>query len=317
MKKLAYLASAVAAAFAGTAHADVAVSGSGSASYVSNASNDGLIITAANVGFALSTTAANGMGISTAMGINLTDESDVTVGSVSGGNSMTFTTGGATIVVGDIELGDTPGSVGGVAGGLLTGNDGLASNAQSGFTDDDGTGVSFSTAVGGSTVSFGHIFNDDGDNRGNMDASGAQTMTAASITMPMGAFSLTAGIADHDSGESASGASISYAIGGGTLVAGYSQQTLVAASSTSDKLSANGDTTVLGATYTMALDADTSVAVGYQSTKDGDSDSSSLTDLSISRALGGGASVYLDVRSETGDMATDGTAMGFGTTVSF
>jgi len=329
MKKLTYLVSAVTAAFSATAHADIAVSGSGSASYLSNAANDGNVIVAGTTNFALSTTAANGMGISMSMGISQSDEvdgdnaktdSDLTASYISGdqvtgGQAMTFTTGGATIVVGDIELGDTPGSVGGAVGGIVGDNSGLASNVASGFDDDDGTGISFSTAVGGATVTFGHIFDDATNNKGNIDATTAEAMSAASISMPMGMVTISAGVADHDSGESSSGASASAALGSGTLTVGYSQQTLTAAGTTA--LSANGDTTVLGATYAMSLDADTTIKVGYQSVKDGDSDSHSRSDLSISRSLGGGASVYLDLRSMSGDMTTDGSAVGFGTTVSF
>ena len=68
----------------------------------------------------------------------------------------------------------------------------------------------------------------------------------------------------------------------------------------------------------MSLDAD-AIALGYQSAKDSDSESATRTDLSVSRALGGGASVYLDLRNLTGDTAAnaDGTAIGFGTAVSF
>ena len=103
-------------------------------------------------------------------------------------------------------------------------------------------------------------------------------------------------------------------MGGGTLVVGYSTQETITANT---KITTAGDTQVLGATYAMSLDADTSVKVGYQSQKDADSDSTTRVDASISRSLGGGASVYLDMRSLSGDATTDGTAIGFGTSVSF
>ena len=69
----------------------------------------------------------------------------------------------------------------------------------------------------------------------------------------------------------------------------------------------------------MSLDADTSVAVGWNTRKDADSESSTMTELSISRALGGGASVYLDLQNLSGDTAAnaDGSAIAFGTSVSF
>jgi len=316
MKKLTLALSAIAAAFSATASADVSVSGSASASYVSNAAatdNTDLIV-GTNVGFAMSTTTAGGVGISASLAANLTPDSDVTAGSVSGGNSVTFTTGGATITVGDVELNDTPGSVGGAVGGIVGDNNSLNSNVGSGMIDDDGTGLKFSTAVGTSTLSLGYITNDSDNNHGVINETGEDSIMAASISMPMGMYTITVGMADSDTGESASGASVSAAMGGGTVVVGYSTQTTVVANA---DITTAGDTTIAGATYAMSLDADTAVKVGYQSQKDADSDSTTRVDASITRSLGGGASVYLDMRSLSGDAAVDGTAIGFGTTVSF
>ena len=321
MKKLAYLVSAVAATFTTAAHADVSVSGAADVGYLNDQAGDGNIAIGSSVAFALSTTTANGITISTSLSQTIDQDTDDTGSGTGGGKSLTFATGGATIVVGDIELGDTPGSVGGTVGNLVGDGNGFDTDVKSGFADDDGTGVSFATTVGGASVSFGYIVNDDGDNKANIDATGAQTMSAFTLSMPMGAYTLSAGVANHDSGESASGASVAAALGGGTLTVGYSQQSLLAAAAydAGSDLAADGDTTVLGATYSMSLDADTTIAVGYQSTKDGDSQSMTETDLSISRSLGGGASVYLDVRNLQGDVdsSKSGSAMGFGTSVSF
>jgi hypothetical protein len=316
MKKLTLALSAIAAAFSATASADVSVSGSASASYVSNAAatdNTDLIV-GTNVGFAMSTTTAGGVGISASLAANLTPDSDVTAGSVSGGNAVTFTTGGATITVGDVELNDTPGSVGGAVGGIVGDNNSLNSNVGGGMVDDDGTGLKFSTAVGTSTLSLGYITNDSDNNHGVINETGEDSIMAASISMPMGMYTITVGMADSDTGESASGASVSAAMGGGTVVVGYSTQTTVTANA---DITTAGDTTIAGATYAMSLDADTAVKVGYQSQKDADSDSTTRVDASITRSLGGGASVYLDMRSLSGDAAVDGTAIGFGTSVSF
>ena len=92
-----------------------------------------------------------------------------------------------------------------------------------------------------------------------------------------------------------------------------------AITASADDLTTAGDSEVIGATYTMALDADTTVAVGYTNAQDADSDSTTRFDLSLSRSLGGGASVYLDMRTLNGDVDTNGggTAMGFGTAVAF
>ena len=316
MKKLTLALSAIAAAFSATASADVSVSGSASASYVSNAAatdNTDLIV-GSNVGFAMSTTTAGGVGISASLAANLTPDSDVTAGSVSGGNSVTFTTGGATITVGDVELDDTPGSVGGVVGGIVGDNNGLNTNVGSGMVDDDGTGLTFSSAVGASTLSLGYITNDSDNNHGVINETGQDSVMSASISMPMGMYTITVGMADSDTGESATGASVSAAMGGGTLVVGYSSQETITANA---DITTAGDTQVLGATYAMSLDADTSISVGYQNAKDADSDSTTRFDASISRSLGGGASVYLDIRSLSGDTDQDGTDVGIGTSVSF
>jgi len=325
MKKLTLALSAIVAAFSASAKADISVSGSTGAAYVSNmaSSNNTDLIVGSAISFALSTTTASGMGISAGMGISLDPDSNAghTANAtsinpaVTGGNKVTFTTGGATIVVGDIELADTPGSIGGVVGGIVGDNNGSDTNVRTGFTDDDGAGVSLSTALGSATLNVGYVSNDNGDNHAiiNSNTSGADALTAASISVPMGMYTISVGVADSDTGESSSGATVSAAIGGGTLAVGYSNQTMIAGTD----LTTAGDSTVLGATYKMSLDADTSVALGYQSAKDADDDSTTRVDVSISRSLGGGASVYLDMRNLAGNATTKGTAIGFGTSVSF
>lgn len=321
MKKLTLTLSAIAAAFgASTANADIAVSGSGSAAYINDAASNARLNVGQFVSFSMSTTTSNGVSISGGMGLSNTITTDAGQ-AVSGGQTLTFATGGATIVVGDVEASDTPGAVGGVVGGQIGDNGAFNSDAESGFADDDGIGLSLSTALGGSTLSIVYVANDDFNTLGTINSAGAgdDALTSASITVPMGAYTITAGVADSDTGESASGASVAAAVGGGTLTVGYSVQTLVDGTSdaTSADLAADGDTTQMGATYAMSLDADTSVSVGIQNTKDADNDSTSQFDASISRALGGGASVFLDIRSLSGDATQDGSAVAFGTSVSF
>jgi len=339
MKKLTLAISALAAAFgASAAKADVSVSGSGSAAYIAPAgSGDAKLNVGQFVSFGLSTTTASGMTISGGMGLSNTITTNAGQ-AVSGGQTLTFATGGATITVGDVEAADTPGDVGGVVGGQVGDNGDLNSNVGSGFADDDGLGVAFSTAVGASTLNFTYVANDDVDTLGGMNVTGSNALMSAGLTVPMGAYSVSVGVADSDTGESSSGASVSTSIGGGTLVVGYSQQTLKTAekstavaytfktdaasgkttvAATNGDLDVDGDTTVMGATYSMALDADTTVKVGFQNKKDADDDSTSQFDASISRALGGGASVFLDMRNLSGDASQDGSAIAVGTNVSF
>lgn len=340
MKKLTLAISALAAAFGATAaNAEVSVSGSGSASYIAPAgSGDSQIAVGQFVSFGLSTTTASGMTISGGMGLSNTptlNNSQV----VSGGKTLTFATGGATIVVGDVEASDTPGDIGGLVGDEVDDLGGLNTNVGSGFADDDGLGVSFTTALGSSTLKFVYVANDDKDDVGGMNVAGSNALMSAGLTVPMGAYSVSVGVADSDTGESSSGASVSAALGGGTLTVGYSQQTLKTAekstaasyalntasssaavtttAATNGDLDVDGDTTVLGATYAMSLDADTSMAIGFQNAKDADSDSTSQFDATISRALGGGASVFLELRNLSGDASQDGSAIAVGTRVSF
>ena len=340
MKKLTLAISALAAAFGATAaKAEVSVSGSGSAAYIAPAgSGDSQISVGQFVSFGLSTTTSTGMTISGGMGLSNTPT--VNNGqAVSGGKTLTFATGGATIVVGDVEASDTPGSVGDLVGDEVDDLGGLNTNVGSGFADDDGLGVSFTTALGSSTLNFTYVANDDKDDVGGINVAGSNALMSAGLTVPMGTYTVSVGVANSDTNESSSGASVSAALGGGTLTVGYSQQTLktaekstaasyalntasasaavVTTAATNGDLDVDGDTTVLGATYAMSLDADTSLAVGFQNAKDADNDSTSQFDATISRALGGGASVFLELRNLSGDASQDGSAIAVGTRVSF
>jgi hypothetical protein len=315
MKKLTLALAAIGAAFTATAKADVSVSGSANVAYVSTAgtgTNDEELLVGTTVDFGLSTTTSSGMAISGGLSLS-TDYDGNNSSTADGGRAVTFATGGATIVVGDVEISDTVGSVGGVVNGPLDDASDLDTSVATGFADDDGLGVELTTAVGSASMNISYVSNDQADNYGvvNSTTSGSESAVSASITMPMGDYSVTLGVADSDSGESSSGIEVSAALAGGTLTAGYSNQTLTARHA---DLTTAGDSQVVGATYSMSLDADTTIAVGYASRKDSDSESDTKTELSVERALGGGASVYLDLVNLSGDTAAnmDGTAIGFG-----
>ena len=323
MKKLIIALSAIAAAvgFTTSAQADISVAGSSNVAYVSTSgadtNGDEELMVGNTVDFTMSTTTSGGIGISA--GLSLSQDYDTNDGdAVDGGNAVTFTTGGATIVVGDVEISDTIGAIGGVVNGPLDDGSDLSSSAASGFTDDDGLGAELTTAMGAASLNISYVSNDGADNFGilNSSGTGADSAMSASITMPMGAYSFTIGVADSDTGESSSGVTASGTLGGGTATIGYSNQTLLASHAS---LTAAGDSDVYGATYVMSMDADTTISIGYQNRKDADSESSTQTDLSIERAMGGGATVYLDIRNLSGDTAAsaDGTAIGFGTSVAF
>ena len=384
MKKLTYLASAIAAGFSANAVADVSVSGSGNAAYISDASGEGNVNVGSTVDFGLSTTTANGITVSTGLSITVDVDGDAAA-TVGGGQSLTFAGDGATLVVGDISVSDTPGSVAGVIGGALDDNaaslgNGFDTDVAEAFDDDDGMGVSLSTSAAGASISVAYVFDTNEDSMSNVDST--RSASSFGVTVPMGDFSVSAGVASHDSGESAAGGSVTAKLGAGTLSIGYSQQTMVIDASAdktagftttlaTDVTTASGgdlvatqndadtnivlpvteavatialtdlvdvsvtnvmfntasgqdadmagDTSVFSAAYSMALDADTSFATSYKNAQDAEGDSYTQFEVSISRSLGGGASVYIDMANISGDLddSNDGSAFGFGTSVSF
>jgi hypothetical protein len=388
MKKLTYLASAIAAGFSANAVADVSVSGSGNAAYVSDAAGEGNVTVGSSVDFGLSTTTANGISISTGLSITVTVDGD-SAAVVGGGQSLTFAGDGATVVVGDISVADTPGSVAGVIGGALAENEaskgaGFDTDVAEAFDDDDGMGVSLSTSAAGASISVAYVFDTAATSNSFANVDSTSAASSFGVTVPMGDFSVSAGVASHDSGESAAGGSVSAKVGTGTLKIGYSQQTVtidasadktagftttlatdVTTASDGDLVATKndaetnhvvvatavspdtitiadlvdvsvsnvmfntasgqdadmaGDTSVFSAAYSMALDADTSFATSYKNAQDAEGHSYTQFEVSISRSLGGGASVYIDMANISGDVdvaAHTGSAFGFGTSVSF
>lgn len=313
MKKLTYLLSAIATAFSANAFADISVSGSGGFGYVNDKSGNNNVINSATVSFAMSTTTSGGLGISASMGLSVSPTAEN--GSTgTGGQTLTFSTGGATIKVGDIEIADTPGSVGSVVEANTGENHEITNSVAGGFADDDGNGVMLSTGVGAATVTIGQIWDTDVDSQADITAS-TKSATALGVSVPVGAWTISAGTATHDDTAESSGISVAGAIGGGTLTVGYGTQKTPSAYS---KATAAGTANVTGASYSMSLDADTTVAIGYKTKKDQDDDTLNQIDAYASRSLGGGASVYVDMRSvQATGSSNGGTAFGFGTAVSF
>jgi hypothetical protein len=313
MKKLTYLLSAIATAFSANAFADISVSGSGGFGYVNDKSGNNNVINSATVSFAMSTTTSGGLGISASMGLSVSPTAEN--GSTgTGGQTLTFSTGGATIKVGDIEIADTPGSVGSVVEANTGENHEITNSVAGGFADDDGNGVMLSTGVGAATVTIGQIWDTDVDSQADITAS-TKSATALGVSVPVGAWTISAGTATHDDTAESSGITVAGAIGGGTLTVGYGTQKTPAAYT---KATVAGTANVTGASYSMSLDADTTVAIGYKTKKDQDDDTLNQIDAYASRSLGGGASVYVDMRSvQATGSGNGGTAFGFGTAVSF
>jgi hypothetical protein len=317
MKKLTYLLSAIATAFSANAFADISVSGSGGFGYVNDQSGNNNVINSATVSFAMSTTTSGGLGISASMGLSVSPTAE-NGSEGTGGQTLTFSTGGATIKVGDIEIADTPGSVGSVVEANTGENHEITNSVAGGFADDDGNGVMLSTGVGGATVTIGQIWDTAVNSQADITAS-TKSATALGVSVPVGAWTISAGTATHDDTAESSGITVAGAIGGGTLTVGYgTQKTPASGGGLYAKSTAAGSANVTGASYSMSLDADTTVAIGYKTKKDQDDDTLNQIDAYASRSLGGGASVYVDMRSvQATGSSNGGTAFGFGTAVSF
>ena len=302
MKKLSYMLSALLAAvgFSSAASADVSVSGSGSVTVSADGTNTETIL-ASGIAFALSTTTANGMSISTSGSVS--NGTTVQAAAAGGFSSVAFATGGSTITIGKVEVPNGVGDVGPAASDM-TKQGGNKNDADSAFGVNgtvEAAGVSLATAVGGASVSIGYVYNAAGTTQG--DISGTNTATGVSISMPVGNITTTLGYVT-DGTQNQSGATAAVALGGGTLTVGYGATTASAANETS-----------MGAKYAMSLDADTSMTLGYNSTKG--EQPHTKTGVALSRSIGGGASVFLEAINYAGEGATAGTDIGIGTSFAF
>lgn len=306
MKKLTYLISAIAAGLFSSAHAEVSVSGSMGAAYQS-AGSDTNLHTGGDVSFGLSTTTASGMTVSSSAGI--TNSITGATASVTGFKNLTFATGGVTLTVGsDIDLPDGVGEVGGLVEDLtIEGSAGIS--ATTGLSDDEGAGVSVSTSLGDAALSIYYVADSSLDGAGTGDIDGATgTGTGVKISTAVGQVGVTVAYSSHNNtsiDDTETAAAVSYAMGAGTIEAGYT-------TSTGAK-----DGNSFGVAYSMSLDADTSLGIGYQS-HDVNSNTGRATDVTISRAMGGGMSVFAEMRSTSGDTGSgENSTMAIGTSVSF
>ena len=220
-----------------------------------------------------------------------------------GFSSVAFSTGGSTITVGKVEVPNGAGDVGPAASDMTKqGDKGNLATSSFGVNGTvEAAGVSLSTAVGGASVTVGYVYNAAGTTQG--DISGTNTATGVSISMPLGGMTASLGYVT-DGTQNQSGASVAMALGGGTVTVGYGSTTATAANETS-----------MGAKYAMSLDADTSMTIGYNSTKA--ATPHTKTGVALSRSLGGGASVFLEAINYSGAGATAGTDIGIGTSFAF
>ncbi len=310
MKKLSLLVSAITAGIFTTAQADISVSGSSTIAYQSADSNNNSAHGGA-VSFALSTTTDSGMTVSSGAGITLSASSTGASKVVSGFQNITFATGGTTIVLGnDVGLPDGVGDVGGVVGDIAAlNNNGMSKTVA--ITDDEGTGVSLTTALGTATVGLYYVADSTpATTTGDIDGA-ADTGSGAKISTTIGDLGVTLGYAtyeDASADDTETGIAVTYAAGGGTISAGYENST------------GTNDGNQFGVSYAMTLDA-ASVTIGYSSA-DVDSTSATQTDVAVSYPLGGGVSVFAELRSVSGDTGTDtsstsNSTMAIGSSITF
>ena len=311
MKKIAFFASAIAAAAFGTAQAEISMSGSASATYVDAGGNTELQNGGA-VEFGLSTTTDAGVTISASAGITGDVDSVASGPAASGLTSISFGFANGSITIGD-DLGtaDGKGKVGELVDYADTNN--VTTSYVPGVFDDEGSGIAASTSVG--DMSLGLVYNFDGAGAGDIDG-GATTNASVSLSMPVGGASLTVAHVTSEkvgSDSSETGVALSYGMGGGTLALGFTGVS-------SDDTDKEGES--YGIAYSTSLNG-LALGVGIQSSDGGSSKETTTTDVTLSSALGGGASIFAEYRSISGNGAgaESGTVskqvMAIGTSVSF
>jgi len=312
MKKLTLLVSALTAGVFASAQAEVSVSGSSTIAYQSADSNNNTAHGGA-VSFGLSTTTDSGMTVSSSAGITLSASDTDGARAVTGFQNITFATGGVSITVGnDVGLPDGTGDVGSIVSDITAlNNNGMSKTV--GISDDEGTGFSLSTSLGGASVALYYVADSSPAYATGGDIDGAtDTGTGAKISTTFGDVGVTASYVTHSDtsiDDTETGIALSYATAMGDLSVGYE-------SSTGTK-----DGSQYGVAYSMDLSDATSLTVGFAnaevSTK-----SARQTDIAIAHSLGGGVSVFGEMRSVSGDTGTDTSStsdstMAIGTSISF
>ena len=296
------------ALFAKSASADISVSGSGSVAYTDAGGNTSTTM-GGGVSFAMSTTTDGGVTISASSSTSNDDDSAGSASAVTGVTNLTFGFANGTITVGqDIGVADGVGKVGELA---------HYNDNQTGITnttalgDDEGDGISASTSIGDMTLGVVYVY--DGAAAGNVDGA-TTTSQSISLSMPVGAGSLTVASASDDvAGVNMNEVGVAYtmAAAGGTLSLGFTGTDGDTAAGEGESISAAFSTTIGGA----------SVGIGYTG-HDVNSTTAQQTDITLSSALGGGASIFAEYSNVSGTVAAEtatlsNNVLAVGTSVSF
>ena len=309
------MTSVLLAGFFGTAQADVSVSGSAglSVTSVGDATN---ITNSGGVKFGLSTTLENGMTIKSSglsLGIDGDSLTDKSINDSDAFYNLTFSSGGTSLTIGaDVENDFADLGVGGVAGDAVSISLGAGTSALT-TGDDVGAGFALSTSLGGASVNLGYIYDDaNATNAADFGGNGLDTATALQVSLPIGPLSATIGYQDNDNatdGVTMTGASVAYAVAGGTVKLAYVS---------ADSVAANTDAVQTSGSYSTTLADGTSVSVGYSAT---DEDAVAVTtdfEVSVSRSIGTGASMFIDFHNrDSVASGTETSAVAIGTSVSF
>ena len=310
MKKLLLAISALSAAlFSTAANADISVSGSANAVYVdADGNSEGHV--GGTISFALSTTTDGGVTISTSGQITNDPDAAGGAGTASGMTALTFGFANGSITVADDVA--VPGA--GKVGELVTHADSnqVTHTNDVALTTDDGSGISATTTVGDMTVAATYFY--DGGHVQDIDG-GTTDGAGVSITIPFGTSTLTVASSSVDAAgtnDTATGGALVMPVSGGTLSLGLATTSGDTAATEGEAYSVAYSTTLGGAT----------VGLGYTG-YDANNNTSSMTDVTISTSLGGGASLFAEYSNLTGAgaaAAAQGTAEGVlavGTSVSF
>ena len=309
MKKIAYMIAALPLAlFAKSASADISVSGSGSVAYTDAGGNTSTTM-GGGVSFAMSTTTDGGVTISASSSTSNDDDSAGSASAVTGVTNLTFGFANGTITVGqDIGVADGVGKVGELAH-YNDNQTGITNSTALG--DDEGDGISASTSIGDMTLGVVYVY--DGAAAGNVDGA-TTTSQSISLSMPVGAGSLTVASASDDvAGVNMNEVGVAYtmAAAGGTLSLGFTGTDGDTAAGEGESISAAFSTTIGGA----------SVGIGYTG-HDVNSTTAQQTDITLSSALGGGASIFAEYSNVSGTVAAEtatlsNNVLAVGTSVSF
>ena len=344
MKKLLTFVSAITAGAIGTAAAEVSVSGGGNFYYstasgdtVEATQEDSMSVTGGSVVFSMSTETTNGITVSGSASITA-DTDDIAEysstaaagGAATGMSSLTFGMDGMTITLGDINnAGSGTGEGGDVATFASTHAGHFAGTAAAAGANDsamdgiaDGTGINVSTSMGGASVDLTFV-SKVGSGRNSL-------LTLSTTTGYSSGYAINVGF-------DVAGASVNVAAGGSqakaTATDNNSATALEVSYPASDALTvtvggssgtiAAGDEDNMFITAAYAMDADTTLSIGYGSgdnTTGGTLDKQTATTVNVSRSLGGGVSVFAEyaaVANDNGAVGTSGSAMTVGTSVSF